>query len=369
MSESGLSKFARQMLARRGFSTVLDHAEKGYDLSSSLHSADFLRLVDEADLPVLAALVAARPMPDVALAAGPRAVRLRPVALLPIAAILGDIRSLNSREERFARVRREITDRLSVLERASASHSDLFVALDAWSGLFESAELFRAVEFILEAIGRDPALKLLGPSSVEIRKLSQSSSLPVSEVLLRLNRSGLDSVEGGFDIEVLEKAAEMGFRIAAGQSVGKAEDSRRIFVDHLLQFRARVVRLGRVDAWFPWSQSVLDSKPRQVDSGGADPLGARVLELIALGRLLLPDVVFIRAPITLLGPKVAHVALSFGANDLGFAAAERGAREILGIWSWEQVRALSEQGDRYRVIDDLISRPDSLIGREISNAT
>ena len=42
--------------------------------------------------------------------------------------------------------------------------------------------------------------------------------------------------------------------------------------------------------------------------------------MIALARLVLPETVEIRAPLATLGPKVAQVALEFGASHLGYVA-------------------------------------------------
>jgi 2-iminoacetate synthase ThiH len=51
-----------------------------------------------------------------------------------------------------------------------------------------------------------------------------------------------------------------------------------------------------------------------------DFTGVEVLRAIALARLLLPAEVEVRAPLATLGPKLAQVALDFGASHLGYAA-------------------------------------------------
>ena len=56
-----------------------------------------------------------------------------------------------------------------------------------------------------------------------------------------------------------------------------------------------------------------------------------MLRAVALGSLALPDVLYVRAPITRLGEKVSHIALHFGANDLGFVAVDELSARRLGI--------------------------------------
>ena len=48
--------------------------------------------------------------------------------------------------------------------------------------------------------------------------------------------------------------------------------------------------------------------------------GVGVLRAIALARLVLPAEVEVQAPLAALGPKLAQVALEFGASHLGYAA-------------------------------------------------
>ena len=50
--------------------------------------------------------------------------------------------------------------------------------------------------------------------------------------------------------------------------------------------------------------------------------GVDILRAIALARLLLPANVKIMAPLATLGPKLAQVALEFGASHLGCVAAD-----------------------------------------------
>ena len=51
-----------------------------------------------------------------------------------------------------------------------------------------------------------------------------------------------------------------------------------------------------------------------------DFTGVEVLRAIALARLVLPAEIEVRAPLATLGPKLAQVALDFGASHLGYVA-------------------------------------------------
>lgn len=63
----------------------------------------------------------------------------------------------------------------------------------------------------------------------------------------------------------------------------------------------------------------------------AAPLGLEIARAIAIARLVLPEVPLVRAPISLLGAKLAHIALYCGAQDLGYIALDMTAAEQSGL--------------------------------------
>lgn len=68
--------------------------------------------------------------------------------------------------------------------------------------------------------------------------------------------------------------------------------------------------------WYPIVEQPMDG-----DAGcNGNITGADVLRAIALARLVLPAAIEVRAPLATLGPKVAQVALEFGASHLGCVA-------------------------------------------------
>ena len=88
------------------------------------------------------------------------------------------------------------------------------------------------------------------------------------------------------------------------------------FCRALIAIRNEVRPNGATTAWYPILGKPLD--PDHDCEGGFT--GVEVLRAIALARLLLPAGVEVRAPLATLGPKLAQVALDFGAAHLGWVA-------------------------------------------------
>jgi biotin synthase-like enzyme len=88
------------------------------------------------------------------------------------------------------------------------------------------------------------------------------------------------------------------------------------FCRTLVATRDTVSRDEAVTAWYPVLNKPLDQDP----GGDGDFSGVEVLRAIALGRLVLPPEIEVWAPLATLGPKLAQVALEFGASHLGYVA-------------------------------------------------
>jgi hypothetical protein len=88
------------------------------------------------------------------------------------------------------------------------------------------------------------------------------------------------------------------------------------FCRTLFATRGELSPTGAAIFWYP-----IVSRPLDRDQGSdGDFTGTEVLRAIALARLILPAVVEVQAPLATLGPKVAQVALEFGATHLGYVA-------------------------------------------------
>ena len=91
-------------------------------------------------------------------------------------------------------------------------------------------------------------------------------------------------------------------------------------------------------------------------------LGLEMLRIIALGRLLLPEVEYIRAPFSILGPKAGHIALAFGANDIGFAAVDSQSAKALGVLKLSQVSDIINQHKAFAKVEHFENIVEELDG-------
>ena len=90
------------------------------------------------------------------------------------------------------------------------------------------------------------------------------------------------------------------------------------FCRELLAVRRELGATSEPAAWYP----KVSRPPDEDGSSDGNFTGVEVLRAIALARLLLPANVQIVAPLATLGPKLAQVALEFGASHLGYVAAD-----------------------------------------------
>jgi cyclic dehypoxanthinyl futalosine synthase len=177
-------------------------------------------------------------------------------------------------------------------------------------------------------------LHLHALSPPEIVHLSRLEGIPVGDVIRRLRAAGLDSLPGGGAeiladrvrarlsprkctadawIGVMREAHRQGLRTTATLMFGHVETSADR-VEHLRRVRDLQDETGGFTAFIPWTfQSprtpMLDGHPM---AGGAD-----YLKTLAVSRLFLDNVPHLQASWLTQGPKIAQLALRFGADDVG----------------------------------------------------
>jgi cyclic dehypoxanthinyl futalosine synthase len=83
-------------------------------------------------------------------------------------------------------------------------------------------------------------------------------------------------------------------------------------VEHLMRVRALQDAGGSFTAFIPWTY-----QPGNTELGGSTASGVEYLKVLALSRIVLRNIRNIQASWVTQGAKMAQVALSFGANDLG----------------------------------------------------
>lgn len=204
-----------------------------------------------------------------------------------------------------------------------------------------------------------------GFSPPEICHFAALSGLTTKEVLKRLIAAGLDSMPGGGAeilsdrvretlaprkcsadrwIEVMEEAHHQGLRTTATMMFGHIETMEER-LEHLQRIRDLQDRTSGFTAFIPWPfqpDHTALAASRKIDKETA----FGYLKMLALSRIFLDNVDNIQVSWVTQGPKIAQLALFFGANDFGSTMIEENVVAAAGV----QFR-LSEQEIRRLVTD------------------
>ncbi len=170
-------------------------------------------------------------------------------------------------------------------------------------------------------------------TATEVGSLAGRENLPVRAVLLRLKEAGLDGLAGGgaeiFSTKVREKicpnkiqAAEWLDIHCAAHELGLPSNATMLYghiesdedrVDHVLRLRECQDRTKGFQSFVP-----LGYCPEKNRLSGVGQSGGHLdLKVLAVSRLLLDNIPHIKIHWVMAGLKMAQVALSFGADDLG----------------------------------------------------
>jgi len=215
-------------------------------------------------------------------------------------------------------------------------------------GIDEAVRLVRAVK-------RHP-IQLHGFSPPEVWHFAHQSGMTIGEVIARLSDAGLDSIPGGgaeiLDDEVrrrispkkigweqwaavMREAHRQGLRSTATMMFGSVETPEAI-VAHLLRVRALQEETEGFTAFIPWvfqpGNTELSRDPRFGEAsargfGHADGY----LRVLALSRILLPNVSTVQVSWVTMGAKVAQIGLFFGADDFGSTMMEENVVASAGV--------------------------------------
>jgi aminodeoxyfutalosine synthase len=225
-------------------------------------------------------------------------------------------------------------------------------------------------EFFLDLIRglkeRFPRVHIKAFTMVEIAYLARRAKLTLEQTLAKLREAGVDSMPGGgaeifthrvraiicdhkIDgeewLETARLAHKMGFRSNATMLYGHIENDEDR-VDHLLKLRALQDETGGFQTFIPLAfhpeNTPLDHLP--VTTGLTD------IRQIAVSRLLLDNFAHIKAYWQMMTPKIAQIALRFGADDLDGTVIEEkiyhdaGATTPQGLTRKELCRLITEAG-------------------------
>jgi cyclic dehypoxanthinyl futalosine synthase len=181
------------------------------------------------------------------------------------------------------------------------------------------------------------------PEIVHFAKLEKTSLV---EVISRLRAAGLDSIPGGGAeilvdpvrqsvspnkcsakewLQVMEEAHHQGLRTTATMMFGHEEELHHR-VEHLFALRELQDRTGGFTAFIPWP---FQPSNTAIQKSSETPIA--YLRLLALSRVVLDNFDNIQASWVTMGPKVAQVALHFGANDFGSTMIEENVVAAAGV--------------------------------------
>ncbi len=186
-----------------------------------------------------------------------------------------------------------------------------------------------------------------GFSPPEICHFAKLADLSIEQVLVRLQRAGLDSIPGGGAeilvdrvreiasprkcsadewIGVMAEAHKLGMRTTATMMFGHIETIEER-LEHLDRIRGLQDKTGGFTAFIPW--------PFQPDNTALAHLpklsGFAYLKMLAMSRIFLDNIANIQASWVTQGPKIAQVSLFFGANDFGSTMIEENVVAAAGV--------------------------------------
>ncbi|MFZ3214302.1 MAG: aminofutalosine synthase MqnE [Terriglobales bacterium] len=225
---------------------------------------------------------------------------------------------------------------------------------------------------------RFPQVHIKAFTMVEVAYLAKRAKLSTRETLGQLKAAGVDSlpgggaeifadrirhiicdhkIDGGQWLETARLAHQLGLRSNATMLYGHIEgDEDR--VDHLLKLRALQDETGGFQTFIPLAFHPANTPLEHLPT----TTGLNDIRQIAVSRLVLDNFAHIKAYWQMLSPKIAQIALRFGADDLDGTVIEEkiyhdaGATTPQGLRRQELVRLIREAG-REPIERDTLYRP------------
>src|SRR5215469_8644957 len=263
-------------------------------------------------------------------------------------------------------------------ETAASGYSEAVTEFHIVGGLHPDLPLQYFLDLISGLKSRFPQVHLKAFTMVEIAYLARRAKLSNEETLRRFKQAGLDSLPGGgaeifadrvrhiicdhkIDgdewLETARMAHKMGLRSNATMLYGHVENDEDR-ADHLLKLRALQDETGGFQTFIPLAfhpdNTALRHLPRTT--------GMLDIRNVAVSRLVLDNFPHIKAYWQMLTPKIAQIALRFGADDIDGTVIEEkiyhdaGATTPQGMRRQELVRLIREAG-REPVERDTLYRP------------
>lgn len=194
---------------------------------------------------------------------------------------------------------------------------------------------------------RFPQVYLHSLTASEVDHIAHQSGLSLEETLIRLKQAGLDSLPGGGAemlvdevrqkvsplkatadrwFEVHETAHGLGMESTATMVFGFGESNLQR-IQHLERLRQLQDRTGGFRSFIHWSLTPNHTGLQRT----IPPAGQEYLRILAIARLYLDNFAHIHAGWVTEGAKLAQLALSFGADDLGSVLMEELVNSATGV--------------------------------------
>ncbi len=256
-----------------------------------------------------------------------------------------------------------------VYEHAAKQGGNEVTEFHIVGGLHPDLSLDWYLEMMRGLKERFPDAHLKAFTAIEIGWFAQHEKISIQEVLLRLRDAGLGSLPGGgaeiFHSEVREIICDGKLdadewievhRVAHGLGIpsnctmlyGHVERPEHK-VDHLMRLRAQQDDTGGFNCFVP-----LAYHPENNYLGlKFHTTGTEDLRHLAASRLVLDNVPHLKAYWIMISPKLAQVALSFGADDIDGTVVEETIYHMAGAETEQQV----SRGELERIVREAGYRP------------
>src|SRR5438132_10384683 len=263
-------------------------------------------------------------------------------------------------------------------ETAASGYSEAVTEFHIVGGLHPDLPFQYFLDLVSGLKQRFPQVHLKAFTMVEVAYLAKRAKLSIAETLQQLKAAGVDSLPGGgaeifadrvrhiicvhkIDgdqwLETACLAHEMGLKSNATMLYGHVENDEDR-VDHLMKLRALQDRTGGFQTFIPLAfhpdNTQLQHLPKTT--------GMLDIKQIAVSRLVLDNFPHIKAYWQMMTPKIAQIALRFGADDIDGTVVEEkiyhdaGATTPQGMRRQELMRLIKEAG-REPIERDTLYRP------------
>ncbi|HXA56533.1 MAG TPA: aminofutalosine synthase MqnE [Candidatus Acidoferrum sp.] len=219
-----------------------------------------------------------------------------------------------------------------IFERAAHGVSEGATEFHIVGGLHPDLPFEYYLDLVRGLKQRFPHVHLKAFTAVEVHYYSRLAKITLREVLVKMKEAGVDSLPGGgaeifhprvrriicdhkvsgqMWLQIARTAHELGMRSNATMLYGHVETHEER-VDHLLRLRETQDKTRGFQTFIPLAFHPANTPLAHLPG----PTGMDDLKTIAVSRLLLDNFDHIKAYWIMLTPRIAQVALRFGADDL-----------------------------------------------------